>query len=56
MALFNRSLLENLAALKPTAQLAIPIIELLGDAADVPEFHGFFTVRIYVEHNLSGIF
>lgn len=42
MAIFNRSLLENLASLKPMAQLAIPIIELLGDAADIGDFHEFF--------------
>jgi hypothetical protein len=44
MAVFNRSLLENLASLKPMAQLAIPIIELLNDAADVFDFHEFFQV------------
>lgn len=51
MALFNRSLLENLAALKPMAQLAIPIIELLADAADIPEFHAFFTVSAPLRSN-----
>lgn len=45
MAVLNRSLLENLVALKPAAQLAIPIIELLDDMVDVNEFHSFFQER-----------
>lgn len=46
MATFNRSLLENLASLKPMAQLAVPIIELLNDAADVYSFFEFFQVSL----------
>ncbi|KAI1709848.1 tuberin domain-containing protein [Ditylenchus destructor] len=42
MTLINRQLMENLTQLRPSAQLAIPIIELVGDSADVFEFHEFF--------------
>lgn len=46
MAILNRQLMENLAKLRPSAQLAIPIIELIGDSADVSEFYEFFQVSI----------
>lgn len=38
--------MENLTLLRPSAQLAIPIIELVGDSADVFEFHEFFQVNL----------
>lgn len=46
MAIFNRQLMKNLVALRPSAQLAIPIIELIGDSADVNEFYEFFQVLL----------
>lgn len=42
MALLNRQLIEHLVQLRPSAQLAIPIIELMNDAADVEKFYEFF--------------
>lgn len=44
MAILNRQLMEYLVQLKPSAKLAIPIIELVGDSADVAQFHAFFQV------------
>ncbi|KAI6196352.1 hypothetical protein M3Y94_01098900 [Aphelenchoides besseyi] len=45
MAAFNRSLLENLVGLKASTSLAVPIVELLNDAADVTEFHDFYLTK-----------
>lgn len=44
MALLSRQLLEYLLSLRPSAKLAIPIIELIGDSADALKFHEFFQV------------
>uniref|UniRef100_A0A914C549 Rap-GAP domain-containing protein n=1 Tax=Acrobeloides nanus TaxID=290746 RepID=A0A914C549_9BILA len=42
MAIVNRQLMESLASLRPSAVLAIPIIELISDSAEVDAFHEFF--------------
>ncbi|KAH7723216.1 rap/ran-GAP family protein [Aphelenchoides avenae] len=42
MAIVNRQLMDVLVHLRPSAQLAIPIIELVSDSADCDVFHEFF--------------